>query len=301
MENENKQAVKKIIEEYRSVTESKEKKVKPTTKPADIPSKKINFDENYISTLAKESDPDLMVMYEAVELPSKGVFYENGLSVVEVEYMTAKDEDLLTTPTLIENGTAIPKLLKRKIKTPGVDPDMLLPGDRSAIILFLRTSSYGPEYTVEVYDPRENGKTFKQTVNLLDLKYKEFQMPDDDGYFSFLLPIRKKNVKFRLLNNHDEDLLLKKANSLREEMNEDFSSYNTLKIKSSIVEIEGHTDRSYINRFVDAMPAGDALALRRKMNDVSPDVDLKYRFKAKDGYEFDGYLNIGLDFFFPGI
>ncbi len=292
----NKSAVSEIIEEYNKV---KEGKTNPVVKNTSIPSKAVSFDEDYVSSLSKESDPDLMVMYETIELPSKGLFYKNGLKELDVEYMTAKDEDLITTPSLIENGTAIPKLLKRKIKTPGVDPDDLLLGDRSAVILFLRTSSYGPDYTVEVYDPRDE-KTFKQKINLLDLNYKvTTEDPDEDGLFSFLLPIRKKNIRFRLLTYREDNLLVEKAEAMKAEYNEEFSSYNTMRLKASIYSIDNKTDRTYISRFVDAMPAGDALAFRKKILDVSPDVDLKYRFKAPDGYQFDGYLSIGVDFFFP--
>jgi hypothetical protein len=292
----NKSAVSEIIEEYNKV---KEGKSSPVVKNTSIPSKVVNIDEAYTASFSKETDPDLMVMYETIELPSKGLFYSNGLKELDVEYMTAKDEDLITTPSLIENGTAMPKLLKRKIKTLGVDPEDLLSGDRNAVILFLRTSSYGSDYTVEVYDPRD-GKTFKQTVDLLSLNHrKTTEDPDEDGLFSFFLPIRKKKIRFKLLTHREEELLLKKAEALQIEYNEDFNSYNTMRLKASIYSIEDNTDRSYIGRFVDAMPAGDALSLRKKIMNVSPDIDLKYNFKAPDGYEFEGYLSIGVDFFFP--
>lgn len=218
-----------------------------------------------------------------------------------VEYMTSRDEDLLTTPSLLENGTALDILLKRKIKTKGIEPGDLLLGDRNAIVLSLRTSSYGKDYSVMVNDPR-TGIPFKSTVNLLKLKYKEIkEFPDNDGYFTVELPMRKKIVKFKLLTSGEEISIFKNAEALKETYNEEFSQYNTLKLKSHIVSIGDVTKRDYINKFVDAMPALDALTIRRKVSEVNPDVDMSYEFVAKDGYKFKTSLSIGVDFFFPNI
>lgn len=250
-------------------------------------------------TMSRESDPDLMTSYEIIELPSQGKFYSHGISKIEVEYMTSQDEDLLTTPSLIENGTVLDILLKRKIKTAGINPNELLAGDRNAIILFLRTSSYGRNYTVEVTDPRNNN-TFKSTVDLLKLRYKELvEIPDENGYFSVELPMRKKVVKFRLLTSGEDSRLFKQAEAQQEAYNQEFSQFSTMKLKASVVSINEKTDRDYIGKFIDAMPALDAYTIRKKIMDVSPDVDMKYRFKAKDGYEFDANLAVGLDFFSP--
>lgn len=255
--------------------------------------------QDYEKIMSKETDPDLMTSFEIVKLPSKGLFYPNGISEVSVEYMTSKDEDLLTTPSLIENGTVIDILLKRKIKTPGIVVDNLLAGDRSAVILFLRTSSYGSDYTVQVTDPR-TGIPFTTKIDLLKLKYKEIEeLPNENGHFAVELPMRKKTVTFRLLTSGEDNMLLKKAEAIREAYGEDYSQYSTLKLKSSIIAINEKTDRSYIDKFVDAMPALDAFTIRRKILDVSPDVDMAYEFMAKDGYKFKANLTLGIDFFFP--
>jgi hypothetical protein len=247
----------------------------------------------------RETDPDLMTSYEIVQLPSRGMFYPSRIDRVDVEYMTSKDEDLLTTPSLIESGNVINILLKRKIKTRGVIVEDLLEGDRNAIILYLRTSSYGSDYTVQVADPR-TGIPFKTTIDLLQLKYKEpVEMPDESGHFSVKLPMRKKTVVFRLLTSGEDNLLFKKAEALKDAFNLEFTEYSTMKIKSHIISIDGNTDRSYIDRFVDAMPALDSYTIRRKIQTVSPDVDMSYEFMAKDGYKFLATLSVGTDFFFP--
>ena len=110
-------------------------------------------------------DPNLTVGYEIVPFPSKGLYYPHKISEVTVEYMTSKDEDILSTSSLIENGTVLDILIKNKLKTPNINTDELLVGDRNAILLFLRASSYGQEYEVRVSDPR-TGNAFSDKVDL---------------------------------------------------------------------------------------------------------------------------------------
>lgn len=266
---------------------------------SNIPKSQSFNPEDFEKTMTRETDPDLMTSYEIVKLPSKGFFYKNRISEVNVEYMTSRDEDLLTTPSLIENGTVLDVLLKRKIKSAGINPEDLLPGDRNAILLFLRSSSYGSDYTVQVTDPR-TGNPFKTTVDLTKLKYKELkEIPNENGYFSVELPMRKKTVLFRLLTVGEDSKLYKNAEAIKEAKNEEYSQYSTMRLKASIVSISDNTDRNYISKFVDAMPALDAYTIRKKILEVSPDVDMVYVFTAKDGYTFNANLTVGLDFFFP--
>jgi len=265
---------------------------------------KINMEspDNFQSRMQQETDPDLIVGYEVVDLPSKGLFYPDGLDKVKIEYLTSKDEDILTTPSLIQDGTVLDVILRRKIKSPkNVDVSKLLTGDKNALILFLRASSYGHEYEVQVTDPR-NDKTFSQVVDLTKLKNKELsERPDESGHFTVDLPMRKKLVKFRLLSSGEEQQLQKRAESVQEAYGHDYSEYSTMKLKAHIVQIGDKTDRSYIDRFVDAMPVRDTLTIRKKILDVSPDIDMSYEFKAKDGYKFKASLTVGVDFFFPSL
>ena len=269
-------------------------------KPVSTVIPKPNFNpQEFEKAMTRETDPDLIITYEIVSLPSRGKFYSNGISEVNVEYMTSKDEDLLTTPSLIESGNVINVLLKRKIKTAGIKVEDLLDGDRNAIILFLRTSSYGANYSVQVTDPR-TGIPFNTSVDLTKLKYKEvFELPNENGHFTVEIPMRKKTVTFRLLTSGEETLLSKKADAIKEAYSAEFTEYSTMKLKSHIMAINDKTDRSYIDKFVDAMPALDAYTIRRKILDVSPDVDMTYEFITKDGYKFMANLSVGIDFFFP--
>lgn len=266
--------------------------------PVSMPNSTYNVD-NFQEKYSRETDPDLMMSYELVKLPSKGVFYPNQVDEVKIEYLTSRDEDLMTTPSFIEDNSMIDRLLERKIVDKSIKPRDLLSGDRSAILLFLRASSYGHNYKVMVTDPR-TGNQFEDTVDLRKLKYKEVkELPDSNREFSVELPMRKKLVKFKLLTSGEEQLIMKNAEAKRQAYGEEVLEYNTLRLKASIVEIGGKRDRSYIDRFVDVMPALDAYTIRMKILDVSPDVDMSYEFKAKDGYKFTSPLTMGIDFFFP--
>ena len=310
MENESektqpsKESIAVSLEKFkkqRGITEDGNKKPVATTTtilPNTPPRTNFNQQE-FEKTMSQETDPDLMMSYEIVKLPSKGRFYSHGISEVNVEYMTSRDEDLLTTPSLIDSGNVITMLLKRKIKTAGIVVDDLLDGDRNAIILFLRTSSYGADYTVQVSDPR-SGIPFTTKIDLLKLQYKEpEEQPDEFGHFKVLIPMRKKEVIIKLLTSGEDNILQRKADAIKEAYGQELSDYTTMKLKSHIISIGGNTDRSYIDKFVDVMPALDAYTIRRKILNVSPDVDMAYEFMAKDGYKFKANLAVGIDFFFP--
>lgn len=299
-----KMAMKNAMDEY-----YKAKGIEPPVEQApsphipeqiNIPSQTLNYNaENLQNQIQTENDPDLLMTYEVVSLPSKGLFYPDGLKEVKIEYLTSRDEDLLTTPSFIEDGTVLDKLLERKIVDKNINPKNLLSGDRSALILFLRTSSYGNMYKVSVPDPR-NGKSFEQEVDLLTLKYKEVnEKPNAAGEFVVEIPMRKKKVSIKLLTSGVEDNIFKQAEARKEAYGEDVSEFNTMRLKASIMEIGGNRDRSYIERFVDVMPALDAFTIRKKILDVSPEVEMKYQFTAPDGYKFEAPLSMGIDFFFP--
>lgn len=252
------------------------------------------FQQSYV-------DPDLTVGFEMVKLPSKGIFYPSKVSEVVVEYMTSIDEDILSTASLIDNGTVLDILLKNKIKTIGVDPETLLVGDRNAILLFLRASSYGHEYEVKVSDPR-NGNSFPAIVDLTKLKAKEIQFaPDERGEFSLMLPMKKKLVKFKILNYKEVNHVLNTAKAKQDAYGTSYNEFGSMKLKAEVTEVDGNRAKDYIVSFIDSMRAKDSAELKKKIKEVTPDVDMSYEFTAPDGFKFMATINVGADFFFPFI
>lgn len=260
-----------------------------------------DFEKKIYQQQMANVDPNLTVGYEIVPFPSKGLLYPNKISEVMVEYMTSKDEDILSTSSLIENGTVLDILIKNKLKTQGINTDELLVGDRNAILLFLRASSYGQDYEVKVTDPR-NGNSFNSSVDLTKLKAKEINVqPDARGEFSLELPVSKCIVKFKILNYKEVNHVLKNAEARQGAYGTPYNEFGSLKLKAEITEINGSRDKEYINQFVDAMRAKDSAVLKQKVAEVTPDVDMNYEFEAPDGYKFKAKISVGVDFFFPFI
>lgn len=142
-------------------------------------------------------------VFDTVPLPSNGEAYKSKLASLPVGYLTAYDENIIVSPNLYRDGTFLDYIIKNKLMTNKISVDDLLVGDRDAIILYLRSSSYGPEFPVTATDG-ETGKQFESVVDLTKLKYKEFTLKgDEDGYFDFQLPVSKDNIKFKFMTIGD--------------------------------------------------------------------------------------------------
>ena len=187
------------------------------------------------------------IKYDVIPIPSKGEAYKSKLKKIPVAYLTAYDENLIVSPNLYKDGSFLDYMLKTKIMTNEIDPDDLLPGDRDAIILWLRGSGYGPEYPVTATD-NVTGEKFETVVDLTQLKPKKFTLKGDaNGYFNFELPFSKDKIKFKFLSYKDlkklekmeenENVKLKKGkvdeicDQLREYMSNDDDIDRPLKLK----------------------------------------------------------------------
>lgn len=253
--------------------------------------------ENNKKTFDTDFEDDIL---QVVTLPSKGKLYQNGISEVEVDYMTASDENLLSSPELIRKGTVIDELLKRKIKTEGIMISQLLNGDKDKIILQLRASSYGQFYEVKITCP-ETGNEFEESIDLLNLNEKELGIePDELMEFEFTLPMSKKPIKFKLLSSGEFDRVIDAAQKQKEAYKVAISETITLLLKAQIKEIDGNRDRNYINKFIDRMRAGDSTSLRKYIKSIEPGIDYEYELISPyTNNTFKATLNFGIDFFYP--
>ena len=160
-----------------------------------------------VKRTAEVNNIDRNMAYDVIPLPSKGECYKEKIERLPVGFLTAYDENFITSPNLYQDGLVIDFLLKHKILNKDIDVDDLCSGDIDAITLFLRATSYGTEFPITVKDPdtRENIDT---VVDLTTFKSKEFNLKGDkDGYFDFTLPVSKDTVKFKFLTRKDEKTL----------------------------------------------------------------------------------------------
>ena len=142
--------------------------------------------------------------YDIIPLPSNGECYASKIGRLPVAYLTAYDENLITSPNLYRDGLVIDLLLKNKIKDKTIDIDNLVSGDVDAIVLFLRATSYGEDFPISVVDPKTN-ESIETSVDLTTIKTKEFKLKgDENGHFEYKLPKCGKIVKFRYLTRKDE-------------------------------------------------------------------------------------------------
>jgi hypothetical protein len=241
---------------------------------------------------------------ETITLPSKGLLYpkDNILSKGEIElsYMTAKHEDILTNINYIKNGTVIDKLLESLVITPINFEDLLI-GDKNAIMIAARILGYGKNYPIQFYNESTNQQE-EYTVDLTSLNEKTVDMSlfkAGVNEFSFTLPQSKNNVTFKLLNSKDEKKIDQEIKGLKK-LYPDQSFDLTTRLKFIITSIEGSREIKDIREFVDKyLIAQDSRALRDYYNEVMPDVDLKITVD-KDGYiQEDVILPISVNFFWP--
>lgn len=150
------------------------------------------------------NDVDPSLQYDVIQLPSNGQCYKSKVDRVPVAYLTAYDENIITSPNLYKDGLVIDFLLKNKVVNSEINVDDLVSGDADAIILFLRATSYGPDFPIVVKDP-DSGEQIDTVIDLTKLKPKEFKLiGDENGHFEFTTPLRKDKIKFRYLTRNQE-------------------------------------------------------------------------------------------------
>jgi hypothetical protein len=251
-----------------------------------------------VSTATKSAFPT-----EIVELPSRGLVYPEGHPLsngtIEMKYMTAREEDILTNQSYIKQGIVLDKLFQSLIVTP-VDYDDLLIGDKNAIMVAARILGYGKDYETEIVTPL--GATQKVSIDLTKLSDKEI---DESLYtrgnteFEFTLPASKRVVILQLITNRIQKKIETELKGLAKLKQQD--STLTTMLKHVIVALDGEREQNKIRKFVDSeLLAIDSRAIRNYLKTVTPDIDLSYDFiDEEDGEPFRRSFTVGLDFFWP--
>jgi len=231
---------------------------------------------------------------EEIELPSKGLLYpkDNPLSSgqVEIKYMTAKEEDILTNQSYIQNGTVLDKLFKSLIIS-DINYNDLLIGDKNAIMVASRILGYGKEYKFEY-----QGKEETLDLSLLPDKEVDESLFSSVNQFEFTFPLSGNKITFKLLTHGDEvkiDNELKGLKKIKKDASPDLST----RLKYMITSIEGDDSPKSIRDFVDNyLLAQDSRSFRSYVNKISPDIDLTF---FPDGSKKRVSIPIGLSFFWP--
>lgn len=245
---------------------------------------------------------------EVIDLPSRGWFYppESPLSrgKVDIKYMTAKEEDILTSQNLIKKGLVLDKLLEQLIVTPNVRLDDILVGDKNAIFIAARILAYGKDYKVKFKDP-STGDDVEDTIDLTHLDNKEFDFDNAErgrNLFEYELPFSKKKVLWSLLSHADEKAIDAELKSLKKfSRDKNQSNEVTTRLKYVIKALDGDEDKTKIKKYVDTeLLARDSLSFRNHIKENTPDIDLTFNFESEEtGYTERMNLPLGVDFFYP--
>ena len=244
---------------------------------------------------------------EVIDLPSKGKLYpeSNPLSKgsIEIKYMTAKEEDILASQNLIRKGVVLDKLFESVVVSKDVNIGDIFIGDKNAILLATRILGYGADYQVQVTDPF-SGEDQKVNIDLSKIQTKEIDESklSIDNRYEFDLPISKKKIVFRLLTHKDEqDINAEIAALQRLQKGETVSQDVTTRLRYMIQEVDGKDDRGYINNWVkNGLLARDSRALRKHIQEFTPDLNLKFDFTSDVTGETEALdIPFGVGFFYP--
>lgn len=271
---------------------------------------KVNQDISEVEHLTqKQTEPGLnfLVPTEFVELPSKGIYYQaghplHGLETVEIRFMTAKDEDILTSKSLLRQGLAVDRLIESVVVDKRIKTKDLLPGDRNAILIAARISGYGADYQTNVTCP-SCATTSKFNFNLESIgpspqpDYQELGVePTNRGTYTTTLPKSNVDVEFKVLSGKEETSLLSSIE--RQEKAGLPPSTTTNYLSAIITSLNGSDNRIQIENFIGVMPSIDSRFLRRVHAAVTPNVDMKHHFACpKCGHEQEVEIPITVDFF----
>ncbi len=281
-----------------------------------VPSQKLSDDElkakflNDAAMLSPAPQAAISnVPTEIIQLPSKGYFYPEGHPLangtIEMKYMTAKEEDILSSQSLIKQGVVIDKLLQSLIVTK-VKYEDILTMDKNAIFLAARVLAYGKDYEVEITCPNCGVKSVHavdlQTFDTKAIDWSRFQKGQTTH--KFVLPAGKQELTLKFLTHGDEKLIeeqLKGAKKLSKITGVDPEL--TTRLKHLIVAVDGDDNKINIAKFVDNMLSRDSLALRSYLKSCTPDIDTTFTFTCPScGHEQENMnLPIGINFFWPGV
>jgi hypothetical protein len=246
--------------------------------------------------LIKAGTEGFSLPHDVVGLPSGGVFYKSKKKSVKVGYLTANDENILLGAAQNANTDVILSLLRNKLYESDIRPDELLNGDIEALMIFLRNTSFGPEYNVTLNDPK-TGKPFTSTIILdeLDIKQSEYK-PDENGLFTTKLPKSGVTVKLKPLTYFEVMELGKMADQYPVGR---VAPTVTWRLNKQVQEVDGNTDKGQIAMFIETLPIMDSKYIRKFMKDNEPSLDLTKTLQAPSGELVTFEVAFGVEFFRP--
>ena len=267
---------------------------------------KDNYEENYGKNpsnidayMVEISQPNYNAPFDVIPLPSQGKLNRSKKSNIRIGYMTTSDENILTSPNLLESGEFLEILINRKILEPELRYKDLHIGDRNAIMLWLRATGYGEMYPVTLLD--EYNVPFDTEINLNELKTKNLGAePDEEGLFDYHFPLCRAIIKFKLLTCGALDAIEKRVEADKEK-GIPLNNTNTYMMESIIVSVNGDRNKSTIKDFANSIRIGDAKAFNTYIESIESGIDLNIEVGTPGGGSVKSFLPLNINFFWPNI
>jgi len=249
-----------------------------------------------------------VVPTEFVELPSQGKYYPeghplHGQDTIEIRHMTAKEEDILTSQTLLKKGVALDRVLQNVIVDKRINADHMLVGDRNAAIVAMRISGYGSVYDTKVRCPScGEQQQYKFNLGSATLYHGErmetLNVTDNaNGTFDVELPRTQINVTFRLLTGHDEGVFL---NAMQKDRKREYEKNVTRQLENIIIAVNGDSSPEAKKYLIENIPSMDSRHLRLAFSLACPNVDLTQKFECQEcDFDQDMEVPLSADFFWP--
>ena len=239
---------------------------------------------------------DPSVAYDVVELPSQGIYYTNRKKSLRIGFLNASDENILTSASLIANNKVIDELLRRKILDKDFNFEELVDEDRQAILIFLRNTSFGSEYTITVKDPKTNAD-FSFKADLSTLKVKDFNLKEDsNGEYPYYMELTKVNITFKFLTKHQLDEL----DTIKDTWNGiGVAPLVTRRLEMMIKSVDGNKDQLYIRNFIQVLPIKDSQDFRKYVSEHKPGIDLIQTVTTPSKETIQVEIGFGVEFFRP--
>lgn len=242
---------------------------------------------------------------QVIELPSKGLVYpkDNPLSSgqIELKYMTAREEEILSSQNLIKKGVVLDKLFESIIVDKGINPDDIILGDKNAIMLATRILGYGSDYKIEITD--DFGDKQEVVVDLSQVKTKDinFDLLKSDNKYEFVTPTTKNKIEFKILTHGDEKAIDKDVRALQKINKGGVSQELTTRYRYMILSVDGDDSNKAVVDFINnRFLAKDTREFRNHIKSITPDVNMEFDYENPNTGETEvKSIPMGVNFFWP--
>jgi hypothetical protein len=242
---------------------------------------------------------------QVISLPSEGRCYpnDNPLSSgqLEIKYMTAREEEILSSQNLIKKGVVLDKLFESIIVDSSVNPDDIILGDKNAIMLATRILGYGPEYQIEMEDEYGDKKKIEVDLGQVQTKDVNLDVLNEENTYKFTTPVGKNELEFKLLSHGDEKAIDADVKAMRKFNKGGVSTELTTRYRYIIKSVDGKDDTKSIVEFINnKFLARDTRAFRDYISSISPDVNMEFEYENAETGEMEARpIPMGVGFFWP--